>query len=93
MYASTINKEGEIFTASTNGGKKNWTTADGEVINYGAWLRLSPNNGKIIWERPTPDHTTCNAALSSTNDIVFGQTAGGRMVALNAQCGNIEWWF
>lgn len=92
MYASTVNDDNEIFTASWNGLRKNYTTVDGEVINYGVFTKLSID-GRILWERTTPDHTRANAALSSTNDVVFARTEGGRILALDAKCGNVKWSF
>ena len=93
MYASTINEEGQIFVASTNGRRNNWTTIDGQVINSGAWLRLSPATGVKIWEKPTSDNSIANAALASTNDIVLGQTGAGTMVAMRASTGETLWNF
>lgn len=93
MYASTINKKNEIFVASTNGGFENRTTIDGEVITYGAFLKINPGTWDIEWEKPTPDHTGANAALSTTNDLVFVRTTGGRLMALQSDCGKIKWSF
>lgn len=92
MYASTVNKNGEIFAGSTNGGRQNYTTANGELINYGAYVKMS-TDGKIIWERPAFDKGLLNGALASSNDLVFGQSSLGKVVALDAGCGDVKWSF
>lgn len=92
QFGSSANDNNQIFGASANYGRENHTTINGEVINYGSWVRLSLD-GKIKWETKSPVGDTLRGPLSTTNNVVFGGTDSGTFCALSAQTGEILWKF
>ena len=90
QFGSSANPDGQIFGASANFDRTSHTTVDGQIINYGSWVRLTIA-GNIKWETPTPDTATARGPLTSTNNVVFGGTDSGTFVAMSAITGEILW--
>jgi len=90
QFGSSANPDGQIFGANANFDRKPHKTLDGQIINYGSWVRLSLD-GKIKWETPAADTSTVRGPLTSTNNVVFGGTDSGTFTAMSAITGDILW--
>jgi polyvinyl alcohol dehydrogenase (cytochrome) len=93
-----------IFVASANSGTAKagagtgampWTLKDGTVTTAGGWAALDQTNGAVIWTTKDPMDSRAEAAVSATNDVVFGCNLAsvGRMFAMHAHTGAILWSF
>jgi polyvinyl alcohol dehydrogenase (cytochrome) len=81
---------------STNGGglgAQPWTLKDGSVTKAGGWAALDRRTGAVLWTTRDPYDSRSEAAVSATNDVVFGcnLAAAGTMFALNARTGAVLW--
>ena len=92
QFGSTINDDNEIFGTNTGVASKNFTFEDGQIINYGFWFRLTLK-GKIKWQTKSPTADSIQGSVTSTNDVVFGATGSGRLCILDANDGEILWYF
>jgi polyvinyl alcohol dehydrogenase (cytochrome) len=90
QYGSSVNDNNQIFGASANTDRTLHTTINGEVINFGSWVRLNMD-GKIKWETPSPTNDTLRGPLTTTNNVVFATTDSGTFCALSAITGEILW--
>jgi polyvinyl alcohol dehydrogenase (cytochrome) len=94
-----------IFVAVANSGPPSagggagafpWTLKDGSTTISGGWAALDRMTGAVLWTTKDPIGSRSEAAVSATNDVVFGcnLAAGvGRMVAMDAKSGAILWSF
>jgi polyvinyl alcohol dehydrogenase (cytochrome) len=92
-----------IFVAAANSGTSQagggtgavpWTLKDGTTTISGGWAALDRKTGAVLWTTKDPIGNRSEAAVSATNDVVFGcnLAAGvGRMVAMDAKTGTILW--
>lgn len=92
-----------IFVAVANSGLTGsgtnpgvWTLKDGSTTTAGGWAALDRKTGAVLWTTKDPLGSRAEAAVSGTNDVVFGcnlAQGAGTMYALNAKTGAPIWSF
>jgi polyvinyl alcohol dehydrogenase (cytochrome) len=78
-------------TALSPGTGKPWTLKNQKTTVSGGWAALNRSSGAVLWTTPDPDGSRSEAAVSGANGVVFGCSLFGRMVAMNANNGDILW--
>ncbi|CAK7994490.1 Polyvinylalcohol dehydrogenase [uncultured virus] len=82
QFGGTMNNLNQVFLASANNGRKPHLTLSGQNITCGSWMRFNVT-GALEKELVSPKLDTIPGAMSSTNDVVFGGTGTGRLVAMS----------
>jgi polyvinyl alcohol dehydrogenase (cytochrome) len=82
-----------IYTAEANSESKPWTLPSGDEVTGGFWSALDAYTGEILWQTADPQNGGDPGAVSGSNGVVFGCSAGGDMHALDANTGEILWSF
>ncbi len=80
-----------IYVAEANSESKPWTLPSGVTVTGGFWSALDAYTGAILWQTADPQFGGAPGAVSGSNGVVFGCSAGGNMNALNAATGAILW--
>jgi polyvinyl alcohol dehydrogenase (cytochrome) len=92
-----------VFVAAANsgtsqmpapGGAAIWMLKDGSPTTSGGWAALDAKTGAVVWTTKDPIGSRAEAAVSATNDVVFGCKLApgiGKMVAMHAETGAILW--
>jgi polyvinyl alcohol dehydrogenase (cytochrome) len=92
-----------IFVASANSGTAAagggvgalpWPLKQGGTTTAGGWAAMDRKTGAVLWTTVDPMGSRSEAAVSATNDVVFGCNLAfgvGRMFAMHAKTGAILW--
>jgi len=82
-----------IYVAEANSESKPWILPSGVEVTGGFWSALDAYTGQILWQTADPQSGGDPGAVSGSNGVVFGCSAGGDMHALDAATGEILWSF
>jgi len=77
-----------IFVANANSGSGR---QGGPGPGVGGWAAMDRKTGAVLWTKPDPMGSRAEAAVSATNDVVFGCNLAGTMFAMHAQTGATLW--
>jgi len=81
-----------VYFASENSNKINYTTALGQRINgVGSWGAVTLKNGSVIWIYPNPYTGAGHGPVAVGGGVVWGGSTdtGGHLFAFNAENGNL----
>jgi polyvinyl alcohol dehydrogenase (cytochrome) len=77
-----------IFVANANSGSGR---QGGPGPGVGGWAAMDRKTGAVLWTKPDPMGSRAEAAVSATNDVVFGCNLAGTMFAMHAKTGATLW--
>ncbi len=80
-----------IYVAEANSESKPWILPSGDTVTSGFWSALDAYTGEILWQTADPQSGGAPGAVSGSNGVVFGCSAGGNMNALDSNTGAILW--
>jgi polyvinyl alcohol dehydrogenase (cytochrome) len=82
-----------LYVAISNSDHVPTTLLNGQTVTSGFWEALDVNTGKILWQTGDPDGASDYGSVSEANGVMYAGSLSGKMLALNAQTGQIIWSF